>query len=174
MQLKDFVMSQKTTVKRDGKGDTPPKMQNYSIQVDLDETERRRYLEDAITSNDITQIGSASMTLEIDNEGDVPQSPFVDEEGRLTCKPIEMCDPLASRAVELLQKGTYPGDYADMSGNLVGNDPQRFLVFRTSNSKHVIMDRLSLKRLDPELTNTNCIIDESEILDRRVVFQVSW
>ncbi|KAG1845742.1 hypothetical protein C8R48DRAFT_616934, partial [Suillus tomentosus] len=58
-----------------------------------------------------------------------------------------MGDPLAERAMELLHResGYYPGDDADKIP-----DPERFLVYRVSESEHAIMDRED--RRDPELT----------------------
>ncbi|KAG2132194.1 hypothetical protein BD769DRAFT_1354790 [Suillus cothurnatus] len=61
--------------------------------------------------------------------------------------PYAMGDPLAERAMELLlrESGYYPSDNADKIP-----DPERFLVYRVSESEHAIMDRED--RRDPELT----------------------
>ncbi|KAG2122945.1 uncharacterized protein EDB93DRAFT_1057123, partial [Suillus bovinus] len=58
-----------------------------------------------------------------------------------------MGDPLAERAMCLLNAGSgyYPGDRCTKRP-----DPERFLVYRVSDSEHVIMD--CEDRRDPELT----------------------
>ncbi|KAG2738638.1 hypothetical protein P692DRAFT_201683675, partial [Suillus brevipes Sb2] len=58
-----------------------------------------------------------------------------------------MGDPLAARAMHLLNLGAghYPGD--DKMGS---PNPERFLVYRVSESEHAVMDRED--RRDPELT----------------------
>ncbi|KAG1761613.1 hypothetical protein EDD22DRAFT_748819, partial [Suillus occidentalis] len=58
-----------------------------------------------------------------------------------------MGDPLAERAMHLLRLGSgyYPGDDREKLP-----DPDRFLVYRVSDTEHVIMDRED--RRDPEVT----------------------
>ncbi|KAG2126615.1 hypothetical protein DEU56DRAFT_758859 [Suillus clintonianus] len=128
-------------------------MQNYNIEVDLNETERMRYLEEITTSNDATDLGCASMTLEYEGSrsctrvSDNMISPRgVSQRDQHGSKPTEMGEVLARRAKYLLDGGIYPGDQ-DPWGLI---DPERFLVYCISQDEYIIMDREA--RLDPELT----------------------
>ncbi|KAG1753103.1 hypothetical protein EDD22DRAFT_760383, partial [Suillus occidentalis] len=58
-----------------------------------------------------------------------------------------MGDPLAERVMHLLHLGSghYPGDDKERVP-----DPERFLVYRVSDTEHAIMDRED--RRDPEIT----------------------
>ncbi|KAG1796007.1 uncharacterized protein HD556DRAFT_1307223 [Suillus plorans] len=127
----------KTTVKSGNSGSSPPAIQHYGMDV-LGDDAQEQTPDDLLQSNDLSGLACASMTLGYE-ENSPPVMP------RPT--PTAMGDPLAERAMELLHResGHYPGDDADKTP-----DPERFLVYRVSESEHAIMDRED--RRDPEVT----------------------
>ncbi|KAG2111731.1 hypothetical protein DEU56DRAFT_762139, partial [Suillus clintonianus] len=147
---------QKTTVKRDGKANSPPGMQNYSIEVDLNEMDRMRYLEETTTSNDAVDLGCASMSLQYENILDntrvsdntisTRRTKRISQRDIHGAKPTEMGEVLSRKAKYLLDVGIYPRD-PDPWGPI---HPERFLVYCVSGDEYVIMDNEA--RTDPELT----------------------
>jgi len=60
-------------------------MQNYNIEVDLLDADRTRYLEEATATNEVVDLGCASMALSYKSDqnspfiGDYQNSPFIED-----------------------------------------------------------------------------------------------
>ena len=132
-------------------------MQNYNIEVDLLDSDQTRYLEESTATNEVVDLGCASMVLSYESDqnspliGDYQNSPFICSKGDSQSRrkgycplkgntdwgdrPGTMGDPLAEHATFILQQGSYPGDTLTRH-----RDPERFCVYRTTEDRYVILD----------------------------------